>query len=102
MPRLVYLSGVGLLLLAGAFLLTDRALSLWPGVTEANVRRVRPGMTSHQVEALLGRPTWVKTRRGKESLDRRHYWVRVYDPCFFGWSVDGRVCLVVLFRHGVV
>ena len=43
MPRLVYLSGAGLALVALAFVLTDSLL--WePGVTEANVRRIRPGM----------------------------------------------------------
>jgi hypothetical protein len=55
MSRGVYLLGVGIVLLAGAFLLTDRLL--WrPGVTEANVRRNRVGMTSAQVEAILGGP----------------------------------------------
>jgi hypothetical protein len=53
MSRRVYLLGVGLALLAGAFLLTD-ALLWRPGVTEANVRRIRPGMTLAEVEALLG------------------------------------------------
>src|SRR5262249_22484862 len=44
-PRLVYLPGVGAILVAGAFVLTDRLV--WPpGLTEANVRRVREGMTS--------------------------------------------------------
>jgi hypothetical protein len=54
MPRLVYLLGVGLALVAGAFLLTD-ALLWRPGVTEANVRRIRPGMKRTEVEAVLGR-----------------------------------------------
>jgi hypothetical protein len=35
---------------------TDWALSLQPGVTERNFRRIRPGMTLEQVEAVLGPP----------------------------------------------
>ncbi len=49
----VYCSGLALLLLTGAFLLTDRLLYP-PGPTERNVRRIRPGMTLATVEGLLG------------------------------------------------
>src|SRR5262245_52258504 len=53
MPRLVYLLGFSLILVAGAFVLTDRLL--WePGVTAANVKRIRPGMRLAEVRALLG------------------------------------------------
>src|SRR5262245_12481995 len=55
MPRLVYLAGLAFLLVAGAFLLTD-ALLWAPGVTEANLSRIQPGMTRRQVEARFGRP----------------------------------------------
>src|SRR6516162_323267 len=45
----------GLALVVGALLLTDRLL--WqPGLTEDNVRRIRPGMALAEVEALLGGP----------------------------------------------
>ena len=55
MPRLVYLTGVAIALIATAFLITDAAM--WrPGPTEANVRRIRAGMTLKQVRAILGRP----------------------------------------------
>ena len=54
MSRRVYLLGVGLALVALAFVVTD-ALLWRPGVTEANVRRIRPGMKRTEVEAVLGR-----------------------------------------------
>ena len=56
MSRRVYLLGVGLALVALALAFTDWALSLRPGVTEVNVRRVKPGMTLAEVEAVLGPP----------------------------------------------
>src|SRR5262249_48318251 len=37
-----------------ALAFTDGALSLQPGVTERNFRRIRPGMTVTEVESLLG------------------------------------------------
>jgi hypothetical protein len=54
MNRRVYLLGVGLALVALALAFTDWALSLRPGITEANVRRIRVGMTLGEVGALLG------------------------------------------------
>jgi hypothetical protein len=60
MPRRVYLLGVGLALVALGLAVTDWALSLRPGVTEANVRRVKPGMTVREVEQIFGGPAgWV-------------------------------------------
>src|SRR5262249_27201934 len=56
MPRRVYLLGVGLALVALALAFTDWALSLQPGVTERNVRRIRVGMTVAEVAARLGGP----------------------------------------------
>src|SRR5262245_21032151 len=55
MPRLVYLTGVGIGLVAIAFALTCQVLDALPGVTEANVRRIKPGMLRTEVEALFGR-----------------------------------------------
>jgi hypothetical protein len=50
---LLWLAGVALVALA--LLLTDWLL--WePGLTEDNVRRLRPGMILAEVEALLGGP----------------------------------------------
>jgi hypothetical protein len=51
----VYLLGVGLALVAGALVGTERVLGLRPGITKANVRRIQPGMTYAQVKRLLGR-----------------------------------------------
>jgi hypothetical protein len=52
----LYLLGLGLALVAAAFVLTDAVLGPHPGVTEANVRRIRAGMLQGEVEALLGGP----------------------------------------------
>ena len=54
MSRRLYLLGVGIALVALGLALADWVLSLQPGVTEANTRRIRPGMTFAEVEALLG------------------------------------------------
>src|SRR5262245_29315472 len=54
MSRRVYRLGLGLGLVALTLAFTDWALGLRPGVTEANVRRLRVGMTLEEVEALLG------------------------------------------------
>ena len=60
MSRQVYLLGVGMLLVAGALLLTDWAVRPppAPGVTEANVRRIREGMTLEQL-----RRSWANHAR---------------------------------------
>src|SRR5262245_18154329 len=54
MPRLVYLAGVGLLVVTAACFLTD-GLPRPPGVTEANVRRIKPGMPYPLVRRILGK-----------------------------------------------
>jgi hypothetical protein len=56
MSRRVYLLGEGIALVALALAFTDWALSLQPGVTEANVNRIRPGMTVQEVETMFGAP----------------------------------------------
>ena len=53
MPRLVYLSGLALVVLALAFLVTDE-LTWRPGAKEMNTRRIRPGMTLEEAAAVLG------------------------------------------------
>jgi hypothetical protein len=55
MSKCVFQLGAGMVLVALAFLLTDAML--WqPGVTEANARQVREGMTARQIEDILGPP----------------------------------------------
>ena len=56
MSRRVYLLGVGLALVALGLAITDWALSLRPGVTEANCRKIRAGMTVTEVATRLGGP----------------------------------------------
>ncbi len=65
MSRRVYLLGVAVALVGLALGFTDWALSLRPGVTEANTRRVREGMTRAEVEAILGGPgtLWIPPHR---------------------------------------
>lgn len=81
MSRQVYLLGVGLVPVAGAFLLTN-ALVWHPGVTAANVARIRSGMTPAEVEALLGGPPDCSERED-DSGERACYWT---DEC--GFAVD--------------
>jgi hypothetical protein len=59
MSRRVFLLGAGLTLVAMALAVTDWALSLQPGVTERNVRLIRPGMTLAEVEAIFGEPGYA-------------------------------------------
>jgi hypothetical protein len=53
MPVRVYLLGVAMVLVGVAFLVTDR-LVCQPEPTEANLQRIKPGMTRGQVMAILG------------------------------------------------
>jgi hypothetical protein len=55
MPRFIYLLGLGLALIGLALAVTDWVIGPAPGVSEANVRRIKPGMTVKDVEAILGR-----------------------------------------------
>jgi hypothetical protein len=70
MSRQVFLLGVGLCLIALALALTEHVLDLQPGVTEANVRRIRKGMTEEDVRGLLGGPAEVMDEfESEEQLD---------------------------------
>ena len=101
MPRLVYLSGLALLLLTGAFLLTHDLLGPWPGVTEANARRIQEGMTNQQVEAILRGPPdpdkWGDGPAGR----RIQYWVEKRGTVTV-WSKAGRVMRVEWKRSALI
>jgi hypothetical protein len=56
--------GGAVVLVALAFLLTDQLLTPSPGVTKANVRRIRAGMTLQEVEAIFGEPVTVVQHGG--------------------------------------
>jgi hypothetical protein len=64
MSRGVFLLGVGVALVALGLSATDRALSLLPGITEANTRRICVGMTLFEVETKLGGPPTRRFRDG--------------------------------------
>jgi hypothetical protein len=91
MSRRVYLLGVGLVLVALALAFTDRAVRppFGPGVTEANARRIRPGMTLAEVEKRFG-----ARRKQVSVLWRRSD--RAYLGCRRWWEGE-RVRIKVVF-----
>ncbi len=74
----VYLAGVGLALVALGLGFTDWALTPPPGVSAANVRRIRSGMTLAEVEGILGGPAGAtlaaEMRRDGAVVKRARYW----------------------------
>src|SRR5262249_9187792 len=61
MSKQTYLLGVSIGLVAIAFVVTCELV--WrPGITEANARRIRLGMTRGEVEAILGGPVTLYWR----------------------------------------
>jgi len=105
MSKRVYLLGVGSLMVAGALLLTG-ALLRAPGVTAATVKRVQPGMTSQQVEDLLGEPTYVEqppsARPFAQRFARRHQLAAKADMVLFIWVGQGGELVMVRFSDGEV
>ncbi|MCI0455854.1 MAG: outer membrane protein assembly factor BamE [Gemmataceae bacterium] len=63
MKRDVYLLGIGIALVACAFVLTDHLLRPRPAITQASWERIRPGMSLRQVEDILGAPPGNYTRQ---------------------------------------
>src|SRR5262245_29813472 len=85
---------VGVALAVGALLRTDRLL--WqPGLTEDNVRRLRPGMTLAEVEALLGGPAAVTVDMHPVAPEeeRGYRWLR-------RWQAEGAAVDVLFFEDG--
>jgi hypothetical protein len=95
MPRCVYLLGVGLALVALALAVTDWMLTPPPGVTEANVKRIRPGMTLAEVESILGGPgdRLLLTNREKAFTARGllYFWAGDAGSAWVVVTEDGRV-----------
>jgi hypothetical protein len=75
MSRQTFLLGVGIAVVALAFAVTDRMIGPSPGVTEANARRIQPGMTLREVEAILGaRGFWLGDGTGFHHPER-YQWI---------------------------
>ncbi len=77
MSRRVFLLGLGLALVALGLAFTDWALTppQAPGITEANARRLRPGMTLEQARVILGKPGNCITGRIGLSIRRPETWL---------------------------
>src|SRR5262249_15159236 len=102
MSRRVYLLGVGLALVALAFTTTDVLLRQRPGVNEANVLRIRPGMTLAEVGTLLGSPAAGKTRWMKVMATDKHWCLlnrSAAPPRLIRVWTDGRLYVWVGFRR---
>src|SRR3954451_10675859 len=54
MPRWTFMLGVGLVVVAVAFVVTNEVLGPPQGLTRANVKRIKPGLTVRQVVEILG------------------------------------------------
>jgi hypothetical protein len=91
MSRRVYLLGVGLALVALGLAFTDWALGLQPGVTEANVKRIKPGMTVAEAEALLGGAAKTAQRADRCGDDWTRTWEGPAGGAHVLSSADGRV-----------
>ena len=92
MRRRAYLWLAGLALVALALLLTDRLL--WqPGLTEDNVRRLRPGMSLAEVEGLLGGPAAGQLRDARRlpGLWWQREWHEGSEVVVVQFFADGRV-----------
>jgi hypothetical protein len=83
MSRWVFLLGVGVTLVAVAFVVTCQVLEAQPGVTEANFKRIKEGMSLAEVEAILGgrATSEVNFHRVLLRLKRCCFPVEEYDRC---------------------
>ncbi len=101
----VYLLGVGITLVALAFMLTDALLGC-PGVTLRNVQRIRRGMTLAEVEAVLGEPSRCCVYRNcgypTVALGERYERLATSFEVRIHWAVNGVEVGAVYFRYGRV
>jgi hypothetical protein len=77
-------------LVALAFAVTHERLGPWPGLTKANVERIKPGMTMRDVEGILGgagRARVTITEGGR-------------DVSAFQWTGPGAVVYVLFDEPG--
>jgi hypothetical protein len=96
----VYLFGLGITLVGLGFTVTDAVLGPRPGVTDANVRRIKMGMLRGEVEAILGGPGEPAGVDGAPGWYRHYFawtgpdgWVRVgfgSPSCGLGLIVEDR------------
>jgi outer membrane protein assembly factor BamE (lipoprotein component of BamABCDE complex) len=98
MGKRLFLLGVAIVAVALAFTVTDSLLvTLTAGVTEANVRRIRVGMSKPQVDRILGRP------QAYESLPRsrqKGLWVSGSAEVEVIFDGDGNVRSAYFYRTG--
>jgi hypothetical protein len=86
--------GVALCVVLLALGVTERLLEPSPGVTDANLRRIRNGMTLNEVEGILGGPaykwgSWVNLDTGEKYSKRE--WQGPAGHAIVSFSEDGRV-----------
>jgi len=92
MSRPVYLLSLGIAAVGLGLAFTDWMLSLRPGVTEANLKQVRAGMTLQEVEALLGCPGVRACRTANStSTSEDYYWENEEGRAWISIGSDGRV-----------
>jgi hypothetical protein len=70
-------------------------------VTEANVRRIRPGMTARQVEGILGRPPHWEVEQAAAVLRFELHGVREGDSLSF-WDAPAGLASVIFDSAGRV
>ena len=91
MPRPLYLRGIGIVMVAAAFILTHEALGPWPGVTEANARRIRKGMTWVEVTEILGPHPFGRKYPGSPGGDSLTAWAGRDGEVYLHFTEDGLV-----------